>query len=137
MQRTLDTYPVVIAAGEIELTAAEGQRLARPAGLGVRARCSSPTPSLTGPGVASLALPAVGAPAEAAGYRWLSDPKVQPSQVYRFRPITVGTGRSLAETADGGCICTAIDRGQGRLIYLSVPHGLGIDRRVRRRSCRD
>ncbi len=126
--RTLDTYPVVIVAGEIELTAAEGQRLADYVAKGGTLLVADA--HLTGPGLAALQLPAVGAPAEAAGYRWLSDPKLQPSQRYRYKPITVGANRSLAETSDGASICTASDRGQGRLIYLSLPHGLGIDRRA-------
>ena len=126
--RTLDSYAVVIAAGEIELTAAEGQRLADYVAKGGTLLVADA--HLTGPGVAALGLPAVGVPAEATGYRWLSDAKVHPAQRFRYRPITLGMARSLAETPDGACFCAAIDRGQGRLVYLSVPHGLGIDRRA-------
>jgi hypothetical protein len=126
--RTLDTYPATIVAGEIELTTAEGQRLADYVAKGGTLLVADA--HLTGPGVAALQLPAVGPPAEAAGYRWLGDPKLHPSQRYRYRPITLGMARSLAETSDGNSICAAVDRGQGRLVYLSVPHGLGIDRRA-------
>jgi hypothetical protein len=34
----------------------------------------------------------------------------------------------VATTADGKVFCAAFDRGKGRLIVLSVPRGLGIDR---------
>ena len=34
----------------------------------------------------------------------------------------------MATTADGNCFCAAYDRGKGRLIVLSVPRGLGIDK---------
>ncbi len=57
--RTLDTYPVVIVAGEIELTAAEGQRLADYVNRGGTLLVADA--HLTGPGLAALALPAVGA----------------------------------------------------------------------------
>lgn len=126
--RTIDTYPVAIAAGEIELSAAEGQRLAQYVESGGTLWVADG--HLTGPGAASLAFPAAGPPVEAYGYRWLDDPQVHPSQLFRFRPIEVGGGRALAVTPDGKCFCAAFDRGQGRLVYLSVPHGLGIDRRA-------
>ena len=65
---------------------------------------------------------------EATGYKWLNDAAVSPAQRFQFRAIT--GGRALATTADGKAFCSAVDRGQGRLIVLSVPHGLGIDRQV-------
>ena len=36
----------------------------------------------------------------------------------------------LARTPEGKLFCAAMDRGRGRLIYLTVPHGLGIDRQA-------
>jgi len=130
--RTIDTYPVVIVAGDIELSAAEGQRLAQYVAAGGTLLVADV--HLTGPGVAALSLPATGAPSESYGYRWLGGAEVQPSQLYRFTEITVpadpkATGfRPLASTPDGKVFCAAIDRGAGRLIYLSLPRGLGIDR---------
>ncbi|MEX2026552.1 MAG: hypothetical protein WEH44_04615, partial [Pirellulaceae bacterium] len=136
--RTIDTYPVVIVAGDIELTAAEGQRLAQYVAAGGTLVVAGE--HLTGPGVAALKLPTVGAPAEGYGYRWLGNAEVAPSQLYRYSEIptqSVSEGnlqtvtgeplRPLATTPDGKCFCAAIDRGAGRLIYLSVPRGLGID----------
>ncbi len=126
--RTLETYPVVIAVGDIELTAAEGQRLAEYVEHGGTLLVADG--QLTGPGLAALALPATGEAVEAAGYRWLDRSETYPSQRFRYRPIAGGSGAALAAAPDGGVFCTAIDRGQGRLIYLSVPRGLGIDRRA-------
>lgn len=73
-------------------------------------------------------MPRTGDLAEAAGYRWLRDETLHPSQRFRYRPITGGT--PLATTADGKVFCAALDHGKGRLIYLAVPRGLGIDRQA-------
>ena len=61
-----------IAAGDIELTAAEGQRLAKYV-AGRRHAAGRRRPP-DRPGLAALELPALGAPAEADGYRWLRRP---------------------------------------------------------------
>jgi len=134
--RTIDSYPVVIAAGEIELTEAEGKRLARYIDDGGTLLVADG--HLSGPGLAALRLPRTGPQAEAAGYLWLNDKAVHPSQRFRYKPIpyptlyrsTPGTHRPLAATPEGHAFCVAMDRGRGRLIYLSVPYGLGIDRRT-------
>ena len=146
MWRTIDSYPVVIVAGDIELTAAEGQRLAQYVERGGTLLVADA--HLTGPGVAALNLPATtplsplggegsgvkGLP-EAYGYRWLGNSEVQASQLYRYReipPLALGEGRGegfrpLATTPDGKCFCASIDRGAGRLVYLALPRGMGID----------
>src|SRR6185369_5736141 len=72
----------------------------------------------------ALALPKTGAEEEADAYTWLDDKTTHPSQHFRYRPITGGT--PLAATADGKVFCAAFERGKGRLIYLSVPRGLGV-----------
>ncbi|OAI45340.1 hypothetical protein AYO44_02745 [Planctomycetaceae bacterium SCGC AG-212-F19] len=120
--RTIDTYPVVIAAGEIELTDAEGKRLAQYVEQGGTLLVADE--HLTGPGAAALQLPKTGVPAEAEGYQWLGEEAVSPSPRYRYRPIE--GGRALATTPDGKVFCAAVDRGKGRLIYLSVPRGMSI-----------
>lgn len=121
---TIETYPVVIVIGDIELTAAEGQRLAQYVNNGGTLVVADGT--LTGPGAAALNLPKLGDVEEANGYQWLADAAVHPSQRFRFRAIP--GGRALATTADGKAFCSAFDRGQGRLILLSVPYGLGINK---------
>ena len=124
--RTLDTYPVVIVAGDIELTAAEGERLNQYLNAGGTVLLTDA--QLTGPGVKALALPELGATTETTGYRWLASTNVEPSQRYRFKPVR--GGKPLAFAADGSACCAAFERGQGRLVFLSVPRGLGIDRRA-------
>jgi hypothetical protein len=120
---TIDTYPVVIVAGDIELTEAEGKRLAKYIADGGTALVASG--QLSGPGAAALDLPELGGTQEADGYRWESEPP-QSTQRYRYQPIQ--SGRALAKSASGDTICAAFDRGAGRLVFLSVPRGLGIDR---------
>ena len=121
---TIDTYPVVIAVGDITLTAAEGQRLAQYVNNGGTLVVADGT--LTGPGLAALNLPKMGNVEEAAGYKWLNEAAISPSQRFCFRAIP--GGRALATTADGKTFCSAFDRGQGRLIVLAVPYGLGINK---------
>lgn len=126
--KTIDTYPVVVVAGEIELTQGEGKRLADYVERGGTLLVADQ--HLTGPGLAELKLPATGAAAEATGYHWLADPAVHPASRFRYRPIEAQGGRPLATTADGKPFCVALDRGAGRLIYLSLPHGLSIGRQA-------
>jgi hypothetical protein len=117
-----------VVAGDIAVSAAEGERLAQYVQAGGTLLVADA--HLTGPGLAALRLPAAGPLREVRGYRWLDDPLVHDSQLFRCRPLPAEGGGSLASTADGLCFCAAYDRGLGRLIYLSVPHGLGIDRRA-------
>jgi hypothetical protein len=126
--RTIDSYPVVIVAGEIELTDAEGQRLAAYVNNGGTLFVSGA--HLTGPGLAHLQLPPATPEQQAGGYYWLDDPAFQQSPRFRYQPIDATTGRALATTDSGDCFCAAFDRGAGRLIYLSVPHGLTISRQA-------
>jgi hypothetical protein len=127
--RTIDTYPLVVAAGEIELTVAEGRRLndyVQQGGTLVVADAH-----LTGPGAALLNLPTSGPVSEANTYHWLADKTEHPSPRFRYRPIPLGKeGRALATTPTGETFCAAFDRGQGRLIYLSVPHGLAVGKQA-------
>ena len=121
---TIDTYPVVIVNGEIELTAAEGKRLAKYVADGGTLLVADA--HLTGDGVKELNLPLAASQGESDGYRWMNDPTVHPTGRFRYR--TIEGGRPLATTPDGKTFCAAFDRGKGRLIYLAVPHGLTIAR---------
>lgn len=120
---TIDTYPVVVAAGDIELTAAEGRRLAGYVERGGTLLVAEA--QLSGPGVAALGLPAPGEVAEADAYTWSGEATRHESQRFRLRPIA--GGRPLAATPAGAVFCAAFDRGAGRLVVLSVPRGLGVD----------
>ena len=121
---TIGGYPVVIVAGNIELTAAEGRRLAQYIEEGGTLLIADG--HLTGPGLEALSLPPLGAAGDANAYTWTPTGEVHPSQHFRYRPIT--GGKPLAATATGQVFCAAFDRGKGRLLFLSVPRGLGIDR---------
>jgi len=123
---TIGTYPVCIVAGDIELTDAEGKRLAKYVeDGGTLMVCED---QLRGAGATALKLPDRAEAAEATGYRFLGGEQVLPSQRYRFKPIA--GGRALAVSPDGKTLCASFDRGKGRLIYLSTSYGLGIDRQA-------
>jgi hypothetical protein len=127
--KTIDTYPVVVVAGEIELTAAEGQRLRDYVEKGGTLLVADA--HLTGPGVAALKLPNSGESVELNKYKWFADGKEYSSPTFRARTLPVsGADKVLASTVDGKPVCAAYDRGQGRLIYLSVPHALAISRQA-------
>ena len=145
--RTIDSYPVVIANGEIELTVAEGRRLAQYVQNGGTLLVSDA--HLTGPGVSELGLPlhaadpsgdSGGRQREADSYRWLvpsNDNSPAPDTLhsapkFRYRPIPIAQAdwKPLAITPDGDVFCATADRGAGRIVYLSVPHGLSITKQA-------
>lgn len=128
--RTVDAYPVVIAAGDIELTLAEGQRLADYVDRGGTLLVADG--ELSGAGLALLKLPAMGGLSESNRFRWLTGTTLHPSQRFRYRPIVAPDGgwRPIATADDGSPFCAFQDRGKGRIVFLSVPRGLGIDRRA-------
>jgi hypothetical protein len=78
---TLHTYPVVIAAGDIELTLEEGKRLAQYVVDGGTLLVADG--QLTGPGVAALELPELGPSAEAGEYVWTPTGTRHASQRFR------------------------------------------------------
>jgi hypothetical protein len=127
--RTIDTYPAVIVAGDIELSAGEGQRLAtyvENGGTLVVARGQ-----LTGPGLEFLKLPKCESETESQSYRWQDGPTVYPSQRFRCGVIPSTDGWvPVAANEEGKLFCAQQDRGKGRLIYLAVDRGLGIDGRA-------
>lgn len=125
---TIDTYAVVIVAGDIELTAAEGERLNQYMEKGGTLLVADG--HLTGPGAAALKLPSTEKETETNSYLWLEDKTPQPSQQFKFRPIKADGSRAIATAPGGQVICASMDRGKGRLIYLAVPRGMGIDLRA-------
>jgi len=126
--KTIDTYPVVIVNGDIELTAPEGQRLAQYVENGGTLLVADA--QLTGPGAAALNLPTTTGEGEAARYKWMESNAVYPSSRFKYKRIAAEGGRPLATTDTGDVFCAAFDRGQGRLVYLAVPHGLSIGRQA-------
>ena len=94
------------------------------------ARCWWPTRHLTGPGRRGAGAAGDWAqPAEADGYRWLSDENDAAVAALPL-PADHAEAARWRRRADGKAFCAAFDRGKGRLIYLSVPRGLGIDRQA-------
>jgi hypothetical protein len=135
---TIDTYPVVMVVGDIELTRAEGKRLSRYVENGGTLVLADG--QVRGPGLGELKLPRLGPIAEADTYRWhlLTDERdperpelssrdlTHPAPRFRFRSIPKSVGRTLASATDRETFCTAIDRGKGRMVFLSIPRGLSI-----------
>jgi hypothetical protein len=121
------TYPVLIAAGDVPLTEEWGKGLSDyvEAG-GVLVACAD---TFTGRGAAMLNLPAGGAGGEAAEMVWKSSGERLPSNMFQFRSIDAGEGEILAATADGKPLAVAFKRGRGKLIYVGIPMGLGINNR--------
>jgi hypothetical protein len=119
----LDGYAAVVLNGEVTVTAAWGKQLASYLDAGGTLVVSDG--QLTGPGVAELRLPELGAAAEDTVVQWQPTGRTVPSQRFRYRPVK--GGRALATTANGDAIAAVFERGQGRLAFLSVPLGLGID----------
>src|SRR5262249_23224114 len=119
----LDSYPVVILNGDVQLSSAWGKKLAAylQAG-GTVIACDG---HLQGPGVAALKLPRLGKAAEDNVIVWKPGKKKVASQRYRYRPIK--GGRPVATAANGDAVASAFEQGKGRLVFLSVPRGLGID----------
>ena len=128
--KSIDSYPVVIANGEIELTVAEGRRLSQYVQGGGTLLVGDG--HLSGPGLAELKLPTSEPYREASSYQWMDGKAPHESPRFRYRAITFDPeqGRVLARAPNGDVFCAAIDRGKGRIVYLSVPHGLSISQRA-------
>lgn len=126
---TIDTYPVVILAGKIEMTVPEAQRLAKyieDGGTVLVADGQLPADAVRALNVPQLTLDTRSITPFAEGYNWMDEGAPLPSQRYAFRTLSGGT--RLARTPAGDVICASYDRGKGRLIWLGVPLGMGVDR---------
>lgn len=124
--KTIDTYPAVVVAGDIDITPAEGKRLKQYVEQGGTLVVADG--QLIGAGASEIGLPKMAAAAEADGYVWAGEKEPSKSQRYSYRAIEGGT--PLATTPDGKTIASYFDVGKGRLVVLSVPRGLGIDRQL-------
>jgi hypothetical protein len=119
----LDHYPVVILNGEVNLSEEWGQKLATYLEQGGTLIASAE--QLTGPGVAALKLPQAGAVAEDNSLTWLPTSQEVSSQRYAYRPLSGGV--PLLKASNGDVVAATYKSGQGRLVFLSIPLGLGID----------
>jgi hypothetical protein len=122
-----DTYPVLIAAGEISLSSEWGRTLrdyVRRGGTLVA--CAD---QLRGPGVEMLDLPPPGPEREASAFTWTMTGERVPSNLFRYYELPSTKDRLLATAPDGTSVAIARKRGQGQVIFVGVPLGLGIDDR--------
>lgn len=119
----LQSYPVIVLNGEVELSLDVGKKLAAYVTGGGTLIASDE--QLRGPGVAELQLPKLGNHGEATQFAWRPSGTKITSQRFRYRAIE--GGQILAATDDGSAVAAAFERGKGRLVFLSVPRGLGID----------
>ncbi|HWB03305.1 MAG TPA: hypothetical protein VG796_09795 [Verrucomicrobiales bacterium] len=122
----LPSYRVVIMAGEVTLSAEWGRALNEYVQRGgTLVVCDA---SVSGPGAAELALPAMGDQTVTAdSFVWQKETVA--TQIFRARPVTAAAGDKVLATADGRAVATMISRGSGRLITVGVPLGLGVDDR--------
>jgi len=72
-----------------------------------------------------LGLPEKGQLAESDKIRWLSDAAVHESQRYRYYPLK--GGEALAKADNDDVIASAYKKEKGKLVFISVPMGLGIN----------
>jgi hypothetical protein len=125
----LRTYPAVIVAGEVPISAEWGKALAEyMEGGGTLVVCAD---QLSGEGVGALNLPESNAGRATAGYTWETTQQALPSSLFQAHTIrTNDTGpRSLAKTSGKEGLVVLISRGKGQLVYVGVPLGLCIDER--------
>lgn len=122
------TYSVVIAAGEVSLSAEWGKALREQVQQGATlVVCAD---QLHGAGVKELDLPAFGTLREASGFTWTLGGGPVPSNAFRYRPLTVGSkDRVLATAPDGSPLCVARRFGKGQIVVVGAPLGLGLDER--------
>lgn len=119
----VDSYPVVVLNGEVNLSEEWGNKLARYIEQGGTLVASAD--QLSGPGVAALKLPAAGVVAEDNALQWVPTAKQVSSQRYAYRPLEEGD--PLVKASNGDLVAAAYKRGKGTFVYLSIPLGLGID----------
>jgi hypothetical protein len=123
----LKTYPVVICAGELNVSLEWGKALREYVrGGGTLVVCAD---QLSGPGVKELELPAFGPQVESASFKWEPGGETVPCGVFRHRALAAGRDRVLATTTNNGPLAVLRRAGSGQLIAIGAPVGLGLDER--------
>lgn len=123
----LSTYAAVILAGEVELTKEWAAALNRYINDGGTVVVSAA--QLRGPGAADLHLPPGGAVRETVKFTWLPTNQAVDAQRFHCVAIAPGKDRIIATLPDGTPIAICRKTGRGRLVYLGVPLGIGIDQK--------
>jgi hypothetical protein len=123
----LSSYPVVIAAGEISLTEEWGAALRNYVQKGgILVLCDR---QLSGAGVKDLSLPQTGRPKEGTAFSWSNTGEATPSNTFRYSALPEAGNRILARADDGSPIAVMKTYGEGRIVFVGIPLGLGIDQR--------
>jgi hypothetical protein len=134
--KNIDSYSVVVAVGELELTPAEAERLRQYVEQGGTLLISAG--QVSAEVAAILKLPTATPNSRAKTLRWSEQPSsASPitTPEFDFQPIDIPKSPSsdwqvLAATDTGGCYCATADRGKGRVIFLSIPKGLTVTRQL-------
>jgi len=124
----MNSYGALVLAGEVFLTEDWGKALRQYVERGGTLVVTGN--QLTGPGVGDLNLPATGGGLmiEPSSFTWVDTRTEIPTQMFWSRSVEPGSDRVLA-TANGQPLVTAHPLGQGQIIFISVPLGLGLDNR--------
>jgi hypothetical protein len=125
----LPAYRVIIAAGDIPLSTEWGRALRSYMETGgTLVVCDG---SFSGAGVAELDLPPVSGEARTFdAFKWSQTREEVPSQVFRAWAISArASDRVLATVDNDQAVAILAPRGAGRLIFIGVPLGLGVDER--------
>ncbi len=121
----LDSYPVVIAAGEIVLDKEWSAALRRYVEQGGTLVASMN--QFSGPLATELGLTTSSPASEVSGYSWMGGPE-SPSGRYMHFPLKHG-GRVLAAAPTTAPLADLKNVGNGRVISIGVPLSLGLDDR--------
>jgi len=123
----LPSYRVVIAAGEVPLSAAWGAALREFMERGgTLVACDA---SFSGEGASALGLPELGEAEKFDAFRWELSQEDVDAQVFRGRSISATANDRVLAVAGKKPIAIAKPQGKGQLITVSIPLGLGIDER--------
>ncbi len=122
---TIDKYPLVVAAGQTAITDAEGKRLKDYVENGGTLVMFED--QFNGPGASQIGLPKTGETITTTSYK-NADGKVTTTQTIAFKPIT--GGKPIATDEKGNAMISSFDQGKGRLVYVSIPLGLSMDKHL-------
>jgi hypothetical protein len=126
-EKILFVYPVTFAAGEVPLEEKWGNALNQYMQAGGTLVVSAD--QFSGPGAEKLPLPKLGKTKEAAGFRWVPGKLDYSAQLFRYYQTSDADVEVLAKTSQGDALVTARKVGRGKLVFVSVPLGLGMDER--------
>ena len=123
----LQTYPIIICAGEINVSLEWGKALREYVRRGgTLVVCAD---QFSGPGVKEMELPVFGPVVEASSFKWEPTGEHFASAVFRHRSIAAGRDRVLATAANNVPLAVLRRLNAGQVIAIGAPLGLGLDER--------